>query len=183
MVDEDPVGGSRFYLDADGDGLGRAGTAIIACTAPPGYVDNADDWCAMENPGDCDANGDGCIDDADGNGICDTVFQLAVTDVVAGQPMDLDVSLAPPAARIFFGLSTVGLGSGPCATSASGMPVCTDIRRIITLGTAIAAADGTATLSLTVPNSVPPGLSLYFQAAHLDGDGEVTPVVTVTTAP
>ncbi len=41
--DEDPVDGLTFYADVDGDGHGDASAPIVACEAPPGAVENADD--------------------------------------------------------------------------------------------------------------------------------------------
>ena len=50
---------TTWYADVDGDGLGDPDTAIDACEAPSGFVDNADD---------CD---DLSTDDMDGDGIAD----------------------------------------------------------------------------------------------------------------
>ena len=50
---------TTWYADVDGDGLGDPDTAIDACEAPSGFVDNADD---------CD---DLSADDIDGDGIAD----------------------------------------------------------------------------------------------------------------
>ena len=41
--DEDPCTETTWYQDADEDGLGNPGVTFMACEAPTGYVDNADD--------------------------------------------------------------------------------------------------------------------------------------------
>jgi len=49
VVDDDPVDGSGWYLDADEDGYGDPHEAVVACAAPEGHVaagtdcDDADD--------------------------------------------------------------------------------------------------------------------------------------------
>lgn len=73
--DDDLFSGSRAFEDADGDGFG-AGTAIIFCTIPEGFVtndDDCDDANAVIRPGgvelcdeaDLDEDCDGVADDAD----------------------------------------------------------------------------------------------------------------------
>jgi hypothetical protein len=43
-ADDDPVvGGSTFYVDADGDGLGDPAVEVSACALPKGSADNSDD--------------------------------------------------------------------------------------------------------------------------------------------
>jgi len=42
-IDEEPIDGTTFYADADGDGLGDAAVAVAACAQPSGYVAAADD--------------------------------------------------------------------------------------------------------------------------------------------
>ena len=68
-VDEEPVDGSTWYADTDGDGFGDPETGVVACVAPAGTV---------ADPTDCD-DGDDSISPAATercNGIdddCDTV--------------------------------------------------------------------------------------------------------------
>jgi len=89
LVDEDVL--STFYADNDGDGYGDLNITILACSAPPGYVNDPND-CNDSNdqihPGapetcnglddDCDGlvdEGDICDEDGDGytiaEGDCD----------------------------------------------------------------------------------------------------------------
>ena len=35
---------TRYFADADRDGFGDAASSLVACSAPPGYVGNDDDW-------------------------------------------------------------------------------------------------------------------------------------------
>ncbi|PPK87536.1 putative secreted protein (Por secretion system target) [Neolewinella xylanilytica] len=62
-----------FYADADGDGYGDPGAPLQACSAPAGYVANADDNCPSVNSSDLtDTDGDGlgdiCDPDDDNDG-------------------------------------------------------------------------------------------------------------------
>jgi hypothetical protein len=71
-VDDDPIDGLTWYLDADSDGYGGQLLTQDACSAPPSYVENADDCDDLESgiyPGATElCNGidddcDGAIDD------------------------------------------------------------------------------------------------------------------------
>jgi hypothetical protein len=42
-IDEEPIDGTTFYADADGDGLGNASVDVVACAQPSGYVAEATD--------------------------------------------------------------------------------------------------------------------------------------------
>lgn len=49
-----------YYQDVDGDGVGNAGSSVLACAAPPGYVATAGDNCpAVANPTQADFDADG----------------------------------------------------------------------------------------------------------------------------
>ncbi len=42
-VDEEPVDGSTWYADADGDGFGDAENTVVACELPEGFLEDASD--------------------------------------------------------------------------------------------------------------------------------------------
>ncbi|MCP3980454.1 MAG: hypothetical protein GY716_14215, partial [bacterium] len=68
-TDDDGVGASTWYRDADGDGYGDAGDATTACAQPAGYVSDdadCDDGATAVNPGAAEACGDGIDNDCDG---------------------------------------------------------------------------------------------------------------------
>lgn len=93
---------STFYADADGDGFGDANVTVLACTAPPGYVTNADDCddvnaavnpAATEICDGTDNNCDGQIDegvqniyyaDTDNDGFGDPANSIAACSLPAG---------------------------------------------------------------------------------------------------
>jgi len=69
VIDEDPIDGSAFFKDGDGDGYGHEALEVVACSVPDGFVDEAsdcDDERADINPG---ATEDDCTDPVDYN--CD----------------------------------------------------------------------------------------------------------------
>jgi hypothetical protein len=77
IVDEEPVDGDTWYADVDGDGYGDSADAVIACSAPSGYVANGedcDDADPATSPGGeetCDGTDedcDGTVDEADAIG-------------------------------------------------------------------------------------------------------------------
>ena len=75
-IDEDPVDGDTFYVDADGDGHGDAAAAVLACALESGLSASGDD-CDDTDPAvspsatevcddaDTDEDCDGSADDAD----------------------------------------------------------------------------------------------------------------------
>ncbi|MCP3980258.1 MAG: sialidase, partial [bacterium] len=68
-TDDDGVGASTWYRDADGAGYGAAGDATTACAQPAGYVSDdaaCDDGATAVNPGAAEACGDGIDNDCDG---------------------------------------------------------------------------------------------------------------------
>ena len=82
-VDENPVDGTTWYVDSDGDGYGFIQISVVACSQPEGYVANSGD-CDDSNTSvhanaieiedgidnDCDGSvdeGSGSVTDQDGN--------------------------------------------------------------------------------------------------------------------
>ena len=75
-IDEDPVDGATFWIDADADGAGDPAAALTACSAPEGASDNRDD-CDDSDPAvytgarevcdGVDNDCDGQTDDSDSN--------------------------------------------------------------------------------------------------------------------
>ena len=68
VVDDDPVDGTPWYGDADGDGFGDLSDLTMACDGPSGLVDNPDDCDdadAQVNP-DAQEVCNGLDDDCDG---------------------------------------------------------------------------------------------------------------------
>ncbi len=68
VPDDEPVDGTRWYADSDGDGFGDPGSSLSACEAPSGYLADAtdcDDGDAAVQPG-ADETCNGIDDDCDG---------------------------------------------------------------------------------------------------------------------
>jgi hypothetical protein len=108
LVDDNPVDGTVYYDDLDGDGYGDAGGAFMACSLLPGASEDSsdcDDSDATIHPGavevcdglDDDCNGlvdDGAIDavvwyeDADGDNYGDSSVVVASCEPPAGYVPD-----------------------------------------------------------------------------------------------
>ncbi len=83
VVDEDPVDGTAFYPDVDGDGFGDAASApVLACVAPPGTVadgTDCDDTDPDRHPGAdelCDFIDNDCDGDVDEDAIDATTWYV-----------------------------------------------------------------------------------------------------------
>ncbi|MFH1466576.1 MAG: putative metal-binding motif-containing protein [Pseudomonadota bacterium] len=66
--EEDATDAATWYADVDGDGYGTPGTTVLACTAPSGFLGNAedcDDTVAAVNPAAAELC-NGADDDCDG---------------------------------------------------------------------------------------------------------------------
>ncbi len=76
-ADENAIDATPWYADADGDGFGTSTDIVIACSAPPGYVDNnidCDDGDHTVFPGAEEICEDGIDQDCDGvDAVCPTV--------------------------------------------------------------------------------------------------------------
>jgi hypothetical protein len=126
--DDDPsldiLTASLWYADLDGDGSGDPAVSTLACAAPPGYVENADD-CDDGNPAlddaslwDADADGDGYGEgSAFGPPGC---APPGPGDVPAGGPLDCvidDPAVHPGATEICLdGIDQDCNGSDQCDT-------------------------------------------------------------------
>ncbi len=86
-ADEDAVDAPTWYTDADGDGVGDAGSAVVTCEAPVGAVSEAgdcDDTDGTVSPDAVEVCENGVDDDCDGGpGDCVLGGELATTDADA----------------------------------------------------------------------------------------------------
>ncbi len=100
---------------------------------------------------------------------------LTVGPVVEGQGLALGLVNGPPGARVSF-IAAAQQRPGPCRKL--GKRVCLDVAPPYVLGSAQVRADGTAQISLTVPDPLPLE-EVHFQAVLvLSGSGGTTAVVT-----
>ena len=80
-IDENPVDGTLWYADSDGDGYGDSGAPVTGCDQPDGHVANADDCDDLsadfhpsaaeldcEDPNDYNCDGSVGFSDADADG-------------------------------------------------------------------------------------------------------------------
>lgn len=130
IIDDDPVDGTSYYPDADGDGFGRNASPVVACSPPVGYVDNnldCDDTNPSVNPDasevcnsiddDCDGTADNnpidgatYYEDADGDGFGNATSFVTACSPVAGYVTDdsdcddTDAGINPNAAEVCNGL-------------------------------------------------------------------------------
>lgn len=77
-ADDNPVDGSTFYEDYDGDGYGDGSVTINACDAPAGYVtnmDDCDDTSSAANPNGIEQNWNDIDENCDG-------YDVDLTDCV-----------------------------------------------------------------------------------------------------
>jgi hypothetical protein len=163
----------------------------LANSSSPGCTDSTDTEAATgdeagDDTGDETTNGDTNGDtsgDTDRDGLCNNLdFSVQPGTLAAGQPFTLNVRNAPAGRTVYFFVSTGPLppgGNGPCAPSAPS--VCVGVSSPIMVGSRVVNANGQASLTVTPPVTLTPGLTVRVQAAWLDGAaGDVTWVRTVT---
>ena len=72
ILDDNPINGIQWFMDADSDGFGVATSSVYACTQPIGYANNTDDCddtrfesspVALEFCNGVDDNCDGTVDE------------------------------------------------------------------------------------------------------------------------
>lgn len=127
--------------------------------------------------------GDDAAGDADTDGLCDDLdFSVALSAPVPGTPMALTAVRAPEGKLVQF-LASAGLDlANP--TCHPRVDICTVLRRPVVIGSAVADAAGTATITVDVPTTLLPLTNVYVQAAWIDGiDGAVTDLKYRATPP
>ena len=106
-----------------------------------------------------------------------------------GQPNTFTVSGdVATGERVYFGASMAGTGPGPCIPSAGGL--CLGIRNpVMLLGSSVATAPGSASLTYSLPSGVPVGTTIAMQAIivrsikGVDSIATAPFVVTVSNGP
>ncbi len=107
-IDEDPIDGTTFYTDSDGDGFGDETATHIACSPPEGTVEDAtdcDDTEATTNPGAEEI----CLDGVDNN--CDGTAAGCALDAVLNMET-ATVRIRGSAADEYFGGGVQSLSAG-----------------------------------------------------------------------
>lgn len=154
-VDDNVVGGTPWYADADGDGYGNPSNQIISCNPPTGYVSNGadcNDLNAMTHPGGfetCNGNDDDCdgtIDDNLGTITCGTgACQNTVPACFNGQPNSCTPGNSSP--EVCDGIDNDCNGmideSNPCASVPNASGTCTGTSCSYTCDAGYADCDGT----------------------------------------
>jgi hypothetical protein len=107
---------------------------------------------------------------------------LAVSQITSGNNLRASVAEVPPGTTVYFALSTTSSpGPTPCPPPLGG--ACLSLSNPRLLGSAVANADGLATLTVRAP-TVRSGLAVQVQAAAVDpagGPAFLTPVFSRTT--
>lgn len=95
VVDDNPIDGTTWYEDSDGDGYGNSGVSQESCSQPSGYVDNdfdCDDGDVAINPNTV------WYEDADNDGFGNLIVFLVQCTQPPGYVLDLqDCDDADPA--------------------------------------------------------------------------------------
>jgi hypothetical protein len=163
--------GDQRTGDGDGDGLC---TNLDSCPTAVGVDGDVDGVCSADL-----CVGDDALGDSDSDGWCDGVdFRLTPVTVTPGATLNLTVTGARPRARVWWFVSTAGAGNGPCVPAVG---LCLDIVTPIQIGDLRADAQGRASLSLTVPDTLPAGLPVVLQAAWIGGGTAAASNVWATT--
>jgi hypothetical protein len=105
------------------------------------------------------------------------VLVLTATELVSGEPAELQVSGLDAAEEVWFALS-IEVGPGPCLSAFGGL--CLDLVGPMKLGSATASLGGTAVFTLTVPDHVAVGTGVGLQALVNRGDASVATSVLET---
>ena len=105
-VDENPVDGTDWYLDRDGDLYGDADSSTTSCTAPSGYIDEStdcDDRDATVYPGadeTCDGDDEDCDSTVDEEPVDGDTWYADDDGDGYGDPDDSTVSCDAPSGYI-----------------------------------------------------------------------------------
>ncbi len=153
------------------------------------FLCGADDTCPLD-PTNLDSDGDTVCDpddpcindrfdlDSDGDAVCDVDDFLLViaSPPVRGSLFTMSVERAVPGTKVAFLATTMGEGDGPCVSAPT--EVCADLLAPKLLGVRPVGPGGTASLSLTVPRSLPGGGAVWIQAVYsAPGGADTTQVL------
>ncbi|MCA9490711.1 MAG: hypothetical protein KC621_12360 [Myxococcales bacterium] len=95
---------------------------------------------------------------------------IQVDAIMPGQPFDVTVGALAAGETAYLGYSLYGTGNGPCPPAMGGQ--CLNLLSpVVSLGTAVADARGTATFHFAAPANVPPGMQVSFQSVAIRGIG------------
>lgn len=122
--------------------------------------------------------GDDQYGDVNGDGFCEPFLEVGA--VQPGAPLLLQVRNARPRSRVYFVVSTQGLGSA-CHPV---IPVCLGVGAPMVVGTRMADSRGEASLLPVLPASVPSGMPVWFQAGWIenaDSTGQASNIVPLVT--
>ncbi|GDX80260.1 hypothetical protein LBMAG42_20710 [Deltaproteobacteria bacterium] len=103
VIDDEPVDGTTWYGDADGDGHGLASVVTTACLQPTAYAaagDDCDDANGAKYPGGTEVPYDGIDQDCSGGDLADVDGDGADAEAAGGDDCnDADAEIYPSAAE------------------------------------------------------------------------------------
>jgi hypothetical protein len=94
---------------------------------------------------------------------------LSLGEVSAGDTWRAEVANAAPGEKVIFLMSTGMPEPGPCSSRLGGL--CLDLKRPTVVGRVVADAAGVARLESELPEQVPTGSVLSFEAVVARGEG------------
>ncbi|MCB9683200.1 MAG: FG-GAP repeat protein, partial [Alphaproteobacteria bacterium] len=147
--------------DSDSDGTCDA---LDACPGDPADDADGDGVCDDVDP----CFGDNTYGDRDGDGVCDGApFQLDATTLARATPVTFTVTGGRANATLYLLASITGDATPTCYGTSTLL--CTDLERPMVVAVRTTDATGAATVTVTVPRSIPHGTAVWFQAVWRRG--------------